>query len=158
MTHAKTKMRKGMALLDLIITIGLVALAIASIVWMWGGAKSNLEGKKLSNKATIVINGIEKAKGDYNNDAYIASATTNIPNIAKLKLALGGTKAVKTLGGWQYNCPTGFNSTITVTSEAIKDTEVIDGIVEEVNSKYTDWTASRSGNNLQLVRSNSNCQ
>lgn len=152
------KMRKGMAMLDLILAIGAAGLFVAGIIWMWGGAKTTLEGKKLSDKTTVVINGIEKAKSDYNNDAYLASSKANIANITNLKLALGGTKTVTTLAGWSYGCPAGYNSTITVTSEPIKDTEIIDGVAAEVNSKYTDWTAARSGNNLVLTRTNSNCQ
>jgi len=154
----KKQMREGMTLLDLILTIGIVGIAIAGIIWMWGGAKGNLEEKKLSDKVTVVINAIEKAKSDYNSDTYVASSSKTLPNITKLKLAVGGQKAVRSVGGWKYKCSSGYNSTITVTSENLKNTELIDGVATKVNDKYTDWIATRSGNTLVLKRSNSNCQ
>ena len=153
----KAGMRQGFAILDLIIYLSLAGLAVAGIIWMSSGAKTSMEGDKLSNKATVMINGVEKAKSDYNNDTYIA-ANGYIPDITNLKLALGGTKATKALSGWQYSCTAGVDSTITVTSDNIKDTEIIDSVAQKVNSKYTDWTGSRSGNTLVLTRSNSNCQ
>lgn len=154
----KISMRKAMSTFDLILTIGIVGVVLGGIIWMWTGAKGKLETKKFADKAMVVISGIEKAKSDYNSDAYVANGSAAIPTIQKLNIAMGGAKATYSLNGWTYQCPAGDTSTITVTTESKTSTDVLNGAALTINDKYTDWTATVNGNSLTITRPNSVCK
>lgn len=163
----KTKMRLGMATFDLLLYIGLAAIALGAIIWMWTGLKTNMDANALRDKAITIISGVEKSKTDYNTGAYPVAAgeSLNAPaptnDMRAIQLAIGGEQAVSSLTEWTYNCAEGSPETITIISETIEDQDVLDGAAMSINDKYSDgWQADSliNPNQLTITRTNSVCK
>ena len=151
-------MRKGFATMDALIAISLIVviLIIAYFVKSKAGTPSEIRTETM--KVQTVLNGVETAKVEYNNGMYVFTTKKSIPTIVKLKLALGGTKGVASLGSWTYECPSGNNSVIKINTNQYPDADIRAGIVESINSKDPYWVATDKGSTVEIVRTNSVCQ
>lgn len=159
------KMRKGMATFDLLLYMGLAAIALGVVIWLWTGLKTSMDSNALRDKALTVIAGVEKAKTDYNTGAYPVAATESLNaaapsnDVRAIQLAMGGDQAVSSLTEWTYDCTEGSPETVTIVSETITDQDVLDGAVMAINDKFSDgWSAANTGNQLTLTRTNSVCK
>ena len=151
------KMRKAFGTVDAMMGIGILLFIVLIGYFVKSKVGVPNDIRTATMKVETVLQGIENAKTEYNNGVFVASSKKAVPNITKLKLALGGAKGSASLGSWTYECSAGTSSTIKINTNTIPDADIRSGIVESINSKYSYWVATDKGSTVEITRANSNC-
>ena len=152
------KMRKAFGTVEAMLAIGLLLLIVVIGYFVKAKVMPSMNARNETMKVQTVIQGVENAKTDYNNGTFVASTKKAIPDISKLKLSLGGTKGSASLGGWEYECDAGNDSTIKIYTPQYNNTDLRDAVIEAINSKDSEWTASENTNGVEIDRPHSVCQ
>jgi len=161
-TYQKTKklytQRPGFTVIELMLVVligGIIVLAgVMGYNKLYLPTQADGEVKKIG----MVIGGVERAKNSYNGGTYIP-ANGNIAAIPKLVRILGGNTAVKDVGGWLYQCPTGFAQQLKIIIPGTGYSNTMKELIKDgFLSQFTDWNIAISGNNLVVSKIGVTCQ
>ncbi|MBX6424107.1 type II secretion system protein [Thermosulfurimonas sp. F29] len=150
----RNKREEGFTLTELAFVIVIAAILILGAVVGYNKIYKPSQATTEFRRVSQVIAAVERVKAD-NGGAYLA-ASDRIQNIPRIVRQLSGN--VNDVGGWTYDCPAGTPSTLTITTTPYADTVVRDLIIDKINNNLTPWTATASGNAIQIQLANVSCR
>jgi len=149
-------MRKGMTLIELILVLAIFAIIIGIAYSVFLKLNKPSQANKWATKISAVQASVERAKG-YNSDTYFVYSGAIRSNV-NLRNSLGGNTATKDIAGWTYNCSRSSDTTVSFTTSAFDDPEVMALTQQKVASRIAPWTVTPSGTKLVISKAHAVCQ